>query len=133
MARRNRRRRAQVRPATIGMAAIGFLALAPWLLYCIVGMHVDQANTQIRSLEQELRSQRESLRRCEAEWNQLKDPVRLDEAIARNGLRLGYALPERVAKVRGDGRVWMPRALTRMLAEERKSRASGEAVARATR
>ena len=87
MARRNRRRRAQVRPATIGMAAIVLTAVAPWLIYCVLGMRVEQANAQIRLLEQERLSQTESLRRCEAEWNRQRDPVRLDEAIARNGLR----------------------------------------------
>lgn len=133
MARRNRRRRAQVRPATIGMAAIVLTAVAPWLIYCVLGMRVEQANAQIRLLEQERLSQAESLRRCEAEWNRQRDPVRLDEAIARNGLRLTFAPPERTATVSGDGRLRMPQAMARALAESRRARGAGEAVARARR
>ncbi len=133
MARRNRKRRAQVRPATIGMAAMVALAVAPWLVYCVLGMRVEQANTQIRLLEQERLSQAESLRRCEAEWNRQKDPVRLDEAIARNGLRLTFAPPERTARVSGDGRLRMPQAMARALAQGRRARAEGEAVARTRR
>ncbi len=134
MAKRNRRRKAHFRPANIGLAVLVVVSILPWALYSVVGLSNDQTATQVKLLEQEKRSLEESLRRHVAEWNQYVAPQRLDEAIARNGLRMGYAPPERTVRVAEDGSMRLSRQLSRQLAAERAARAAsakGEAVATA--
>lgn len=135
MAKRNRRRKAHFKPANVGIALLIVLCIAPWALCSLMGLSSDQIATQVKLLEREKRSLEESLRRHTAEWNQYVAPQRLDEAIARNGLRMGYAPPERTVRVAGDGSMRLSRQLSRRLAEECAARAASageEAVAAAS-
>lgn len=134
MAKRNRRRKAHFKPANIGIALLIVVGIVPWALYCLMGLNNEQIATQVKLLEREKRSLEESLRRHTAEWNQYVAPQRLDEAIARNGLRMGYAPPERTVRVASDGTMRLSRQLSQRLAEERAARAAQtreEAVAAA--
>lgn len=134
MAKRNRRRKTHFKPANVGIALLIIVCIVPWAFCSLVGLSNDQIATQVKLLEREKRSLEESLRRHTAEWNQFVAPQRLDEAIARNGLQMGYAPPERTVRVAGDGTMRLSRQLSQRLAEERASRASRireEAVASA--
>ncbi len=134
MAKRNRRRKAHFRPANIGLALVTMACIVPWALYSLLGLTNNQIATQVKLLEQEKRSLEESLRRYTAEWNQYVAPQRLDEAIARNGLKMGYAPPERTVRVAENGSMRLSRQLSQRLAAERAARATSakeEAVATA--
>lgn len=134
MAKRNRRRKAHFKPANVGIALLILVCVVPWAFCSLVGLSNDQIATQVKLLEREKRSLEESLRRHTAEWNQYIAPQRLDEAIARNGLQMGYAPPERTVRVASDGSMRLSRQLSRQLAEERAARAASvreEAVASA--
>lgn len=143
MTKRNRRRKTlQVRMATVGWVVLLFLPFVPWIYCSLLELGNDQIATKIKDLEYEKRSLEESLRRQTAEWNQYIEPARLGEAIAEQGLRLNYALPERCVHVAQNGRMKIPSALARSLAsaqtaksEERVQAAvsSGRSRARRTR
>ncbi len=129
MAKRNRRRKAHFKPANIGLAALFVVSIVPWAIYSLLSLANNQVATQIKLLEQEKRSQEESLRRYTAEWNQLIEPRRLDEAIARNGLKMSYAPPERTARIREDGVVIMSRQLREQMLASNTPRAEERTVA----
>ncbi len=132
MAKRNRRRKAHFKPANIGVAAMIAICIVPWALCSLMSLSSDQIATQVKLLEHEKRSLEESLRRHTAEWNQYIAPQRLDEAIARNGLKMSYAPPERTVRVAADGTMRISRQLSQQLAQERAARLAAtreEAVA----
>ncbi len=134
MAKRNRKRRTfHLNLAGVGVSTLVVVMAAPWVTLGLLTLGNSQEATQIRMLEQEQRSQEESLRRCQAEWNRLTEPSRLDEAIARNGLSLRYAPPERTAFVAADGQVRMPETLRRTLAQGRAAHRTGDPMARVRR
>lgn len=123
MARRNRRCRTfKMRAASLGLAAMIAMIIAPWIVYSVLLMYTDQTGAQIRLLEREKRALAESLRRQTAEWNQIAEPRRLDEAIASRGLRLTFAPPERTASVAADGQLKMAPVVARALAAARMER-----------
>lgn len=117
MTKRNRRRKTlQVKMATVGWVLLLFLPFVPWIYCSLLELGNDQIATKIKDLEYEKRSLEESLRRQTAEWNQYIEPARLGEAIAEQGLRLNYALPERCVHVAQNGRMKIPSTLARSLA-----------------
>lgn len=116
MTKRNRRRKTlQLKLATVGWVLLLFSPFLPWIYCSLISLGNDQIATKIKDLEYEKRSLEESLRRQTAEWNQYIEPARLGEAIAEQGLRLNYALPERCVHVAANGQMKMPAALTRSL------------------
>ncbi len=116
MARRNRRRKTfQLKVANLGWALLILLILAPWLGYCLLNLSNDQLATQVKLLEQDKRSQEESLHRIMLEKEQLMEPNQLNEAVQRNGLQLAYALPERSVQVSKGGTFKMSSALRNQL------------------
>ncbi len=116
MAKRNRRRKTfQLKPATIGWAALILVTLGPWLAYCLYGLSNDQLATQVKLLEADKRSQEESLHRITLEKEQLMEPNQLNEAVQRNGLQLAYALPERCVMVSETGTMKMSSTLRNQL------------------
>lgn len=100
MAKRNRRRDAcylkSIHFIICGSCA---LVLFPWLLYSIFFLRADQVSNEIKRLEQTQREQNASLVRVTAVWNQMTEPQRLGEAIARKGLVMSVAKPERQIRV----------------------------------
>lgn len=128
MKKRNRRRKTlQVKMATVGWVLLLFLPFVPWIYCSLISLGNDQIATKIKDLEYEKRSLEESLRRQTAEWNQYIEPARLGEAIAEQGLRLNYALPERCVHVAQNGRMTMPATLKRALVAARDG-AKGESM-----
>ncbi|MGN0886208.1 MAG: hypothetical protein ACI4RT_04335 [Candidatus Spyradenecus sp.] len=116
MAKRNRRCKTfRMKAATLGLATLIAFIVAPWIVYSLLLMHTDQVGSQIRLLEREKRALNETRRRQEAEWNQLAEPRRLDEAMASRGLRLAYAPPERTAVVLPNGQFKLSRPVYRAL------------------
>lgn len=127
MLKRNRRRKTlQLKLATVGWVLLLFSPFLPWIYCSLISLGNDQIATRIKDLEYEKRSLEESLRRQTAEWNQYIEPARLGEAIAEQGLRLNYALPERCVHVAQDGRMKMPAALVRSLVAKREAKHRGE-------
>ncbi len=116
MAKRNRRRKTfHLKPSTIGWAALILVILGPWLAYCLLNLSNDQLATQVKLLEQDKRSQEESLHRITLEKEQLMEPNQLNEAVQRNGLQLAYALPERCVMVSAAGTLKMSSTLRNQL------------------
>lgn len=130
MKKRNRRRKTlQLKLATIGWGILFFIPFVPWVHYSLVNLENDQITNKIKILEQEKRSYEESLRRQTAEWNQYIEPARLGEAIADQGLRLNYALPENCVHVAQNGKMKMPAALVRSLMVAQKERTTKDVQA----
>ena len=133
MAKRNRRCKTfRMKAATLGLATLIALIVAPWIVYSLLLMHTDQVGSQIRLLEREKRALNETRRRQEAEWNQLAEPRRLDEAMASRGLRLAYAPPERTATVLPNGQMRLARPVYRALelAKQERQQSGDRAQAR---
>ncbi|MDO4528042.1 MAG: hypothetical protein Q4C03_04585 [bacterium] len=100
MAKRNRRRDACYLKPIHFVTCGGFaLLLLTWLLYSIFFLRADQVSNEIKRLEQTQREQNASLVRVTAVWNQMTEPQRLGEAIARKGLVMSVAKPERQIRV----------------------------------
>lgn len=100
MAKRNRRRDAcYLKPIHFVTCGCGALLLLTWLLYSIFFLRADQVSNEIKRLEQTQREQNASLVRVTAVWNQMTEPQRLGEAIARKGLVMSVAKPERQIRV----------------------------------
>ena len=118
MTKRNYRRKAHFKPVNFGFGAMIVLGIVPWLFYSLVDMSNGQVAAQIRRLEVEKRAQEETLLLQTAEWNRLTEPHRLDEALARNGLRMKFAPPERTVHVAADGTMRLNRQLSQQLDEE---------------
>lgn len=136
MAKRNRRCKTfRMKAATLGLASMIAMIILPWTFYSLLLMHTDQVGSQIRTLEREKRALAETVRRQEAEWNQLAEPRRLDEAMAARGLRLSYAPPERTAKVMPNGQLKLARSVYRALevARNERTQLSGGAAQAQTR
>ncbi|MCI6589728.1 MAG: hypothetical protein MSB12_01295 [Lentisphaeraceae bacterium] len=133
MAKRNRRCKTfRMKAATLGLATLIAFIVAPWIVYSLLLMHTDQVGSQIRLLEREKRALNETRRRQEAEWNQLAEPRRLDEAMASRGLRLAYAPPERTATVLPNGQMRLARPVYRALelAKQERQQSGDRAQAR---
>ena len=133
MAKRNRRCKTfRMKAATLGLATLIAFIVAPWIVYSLLLMHTDQVGAQIRLLEREKRALNETRRRQEAEWNQLAEPRRLDEAMASRGLRLAYAPPERTATVLPNGQMRLARPVYRALelAKQERQQSGDRAQAR---
>ena len=133
MAKRNRRCKTfRMKAATLGLATLIAFIVAPWIVYSLLLMHSDQVGSQIRLLEREKRALSETRRRQEAEWNQLAEPRRLDEAMASRGLRLAYAPPERTATVLPNGQMRLARPVYRALelAKQERQQSGDRAQAR---
>ena len=133
MAKRNRRCKTfRMKAATLGLATLIAFIVAPWIVYSLLLMHGDQVGSQIRLLEREKRALSETRRRQEAEWNQLAEPRRLDEAMASRGLRLAYAPPERTATVLPNGQMRLARPVYRALelAKQERQQSGDRAQAR---
>ena len=136
MAKRNRRCKTfRMKAATLGLATLIAFIVAPWIVYSLLLMHSDQVGSQIRLLEREKRALGETRRRQEAEWNQLAEPRRLDEAMASRGLRLAYAPPERTATVLPNGQMRLARPVYRALelAKQERQQTGDRAQARSRR
>lgn len=130
MKKRNRRRKTlQLKLATIGWGILFFVPFVPWVHYSLLNLDNDQIASKIKVLEQEKRSYDESLRRQTAEWNQYIEPARLGEAIADQGLRLNYALPEKCVHVAQNGQMKIPTALVRSLMVAQKESTSKDVQA----
>lgn len=126
MAKHNRRRTTyRLKPASLGVAALLVLTVAPWVLYCLVNLCNEQVAAQIRTLEHEGAAQEETLRRHMVEWNRMTEPQRVDEALKQNGLKFAFAPPERSVRVSANGVVQMPQALRASLEAERLAKVSG--------
>ena len=122
MAKRNRRRKTfKVKTGTLVGGLLVLLAIAPWVALCLVNMGIDQTSKHVQQLEREKRTLDESYRRQVAEWNQLVEPKRLDEAVAARGLRLTYAPPTRSAHVNTRGGVTLSREVAVALQTSRNT------------
>lgn len=136
MAKRNRRCKTfRMKAATLGLATLIAFIVAPWIVYSLLLMHGDQVGSQIRLLEREKRALQETRRRQEAEWNQITEPRRLEEAMASRGLRLAYAPPERTAIVLPNGQLKLARPAYRALemAKQERQQSGDRAQARSRR
>ncbi|MEG2062293.1 MAG: hypothetical protein RR982_04250 [Kiritimatiellia bacterium] len=123
MAKRNRRRNTfHLKTANVGMIVLLFVAIAPWILYCLFSMNNEQVTTQIKLLERDQRTYEQSFVRETATWNRLNEPKRLEEAIARNGMSLSFPSPERSVHVAKSGAMNADPALIRMLVAARAER-----------
>lgn len=130
MKKRNRRRKTlQLKLATIGWGILFFIPFVPWVHYSLLNLDNEQIASKIKVLEQEKRSYEESLRRQTAEWNQYIEPARLGEAIADQGLRLNYALPEHCVHVARNGSMKIPSSLVRSLVAAKKGETSKDVQA----
>ncbi len=106
MAKRNRRRKTfHVKPATVGLALMVLLILAPWMGYSLLNLSNDQLATQIKMLEQDKRNEEESLRRITLEKDRLTETGALQAAVKQSGLNLGFAAPDRSVFVAKNGRL----------------------------
>lgn len=133
MAKRNRRCRTfRMKAASLGLAVMIALVILPWIGYALIRMNTDQVAGQIRVLEREERALGETLRRQEAEWNRLRDPRRLDEAVAARGMRLAFAPPERTIRMSAGGRLQVSAAAARTLARLDVARGAGEGAVQAS-
>ncbi len=104
MAKRNRRRKTfHMKPATVGLALMIVLILAPWLGYSLLNLSNDQLANQVKILEQEKRDQEESLRRITLEKDRLTDTGSLQAAVKQSGLNLGFAATDRCVFVSESG------------------------------
>ena len=117
MTRQNRRRKAHFKAANCCLWMLFAVAVLPWVAYSLLLSSNNQIATQIRQLENRQLAQQSSVRRQTAEWNRLTEPHRLDEAIARNGLVLNYAPPERSVRVEADGRMLVSHQLQARMQE----------------
>lgn len=131
MAKRNRRRKTfKVKAGTLIGGLLVLATIAPWVALCLVNMGIDQTAKHVQQLEREKRTLDESYRRQVAEWNQLVEPKRLDEAVAARGLRLTYAPPARSAHVDARGGVNLSREVALALQTSRTT-FLGEEIAQA--
>lgn len=123
MAKKNRRRdTCHLKPIHF-VGVISFMVLlVPWVLYSIFLLRADQTADEIKRLEQKQREQNASLVRVTAVWNQMTEPQRLGEAIARKGLVMSVARPDRQIRVPEGGQALvMNEKLRRDLAAIRQS------------
>lgn len=135
MAKRNRRHKTcHVKPVH-GLWVVLFLfAVVPWGLYSLLTLQADQVANEIKRLEQKHREQNASLVRVSAVWNQMMEPQRLNEAIARQGLAMSAATPDRQVRVNTQtNRFYMNAKLKRDLADVRRRQAGGVLATTQTR
>ena len=130
MAKRNRQRKVYFKPANIKVVLALLIMIMPWAYYGVRTLQHSQEAGKVRSLELEKRSLEEKLRRHTAEWNQAIVPDRLEEAAARNGLKMDFALPSRVVSVDSNGN--LRNVPAELIAEHRAAQqAKAEALAAA--
>lgn len=123
MAKRNRRHdTCHLRPVHLFMVGVIAFLIVSWLLYSIFLLRANQVSDEIKRLEQTQREQNASLVRVTAVWNQMTEPQRLGDAIARKGLVMSVARPDRQIRVpEGGNTLVMNDKLRRDLASLRQS------------
>jgi hypothetical protein len=81
--------------------------LLPLIARVGFSMRANQVSDEIKRLEQIKREQQASLVRVSAVWNQMTEPQRLSEAMARKGLVMNVAKPHRQVRVREGSRAFV--------------------------
>jgi len=124
--RKNKRRQQHVRllPLPVTTAVVFTVSIA--VAYLVLDHKCGQCGQQIKKSEQKLTELDQQRIREEANWNRLKTPEEIEQAMLRHGLLLVYPGPDQVARVASDGRI---RASAVLVQEARASRAGVKTVA----
>ncbi len=105
MARRNRRKKQYGRLIPVNLIGLVVVAIGGLMVYLVLEHKCEQYGQWIRDSEQELATLSEQCRREEANWNKLKRPDSLDQALRNHGLKMEAAKPEFTAHIDQHGKV----------------------------
>jgi hypothetical protein len=132
MAKKNRRRDVCHLKVKMGVGIIlfGIFVLAPWVICSILNLSANQVANEIKRLEQTQRNQDAALVRVSSEWNQMIEPHRLSEAIARKGLVMQVAKPDRQIRVNERNAFVMNEKLRRDLIASRSMKENGKTASK---
>jgi len=109
--KQNRKRKHSAR--LLPMPVVGLVLLSAFfaIAYLVLSHKCDQTGQKIKKAEQELADLEQQRIREEANWNRMKTPEELEQAMLRHGLMLNFAGPDQVARVLPNGRIQASRAL----------------------